>query len=447
VRNLVHFGLEAEFEAHPPSSPAGMLFVQAAEGNPAGNTAVAALLSVADRSSSLFETAARLTPELVASIGDAFPGLGSRCIPPCSFLPDFLFPARIGNPPRDSLVADLKEAAEQRLSGMDEEEGEESASSATTLDQGQGDGEESDERPESRALTACFLYDEWSQPDHDYFRDYCHVHEVVPDQPVSVAVPEDVAQDARRVSRVFERFKPELARKEKYLQEGDAINPDLLLRFLVLRRAEPAPRVDFYERPVVNRRDLAVLILLDASGSTGEMAGERDRIIDVEKHAALILGQGLDTLGDRFAICGFNSNGREHCLFAVYKDFADPWDREAMGRALAATPANSTRIGPALRHAGYRLSRLDARQRLIILITDGRPMDSGYDPNTRYAQYDVRMACDENAHNGIHTFAISTEDNSIADMEIMFPRKRFAILSDIRQLPRVLPRLYTRLTV
>ena len=60
---------------------------------------------------------------------------------------------------------------------------------------------------------------------------------------------------------------------------------------------------------------------------------------------------------------------------------------------------------------------------------------------------DVRMACEEIARQGIHTFAISTEENSLADMEIMFPRRRFMILADIRRLPAILSRLYIRLTV
>jgi nitric oxide reductase NorD protein len=90
---------------------------------------------------------------------------------------------------------------------------------------------------------------------------------------------------------------------------------------------------------------------------------------------------------------------------------------------------------------------IEARQRLIILVRDGKPMDTGYDPNTRYAQHDVRMACEEGRRQEIFTFCISTEENSRADMEIMFPDRRFAILSDIRQLPRVLPALYVKLTV
>jgi nitric oxide reductase NorD protein len=114
---------------------------------------------------------------------------------------------------------------------------------------------------------------------------------------------------------------------------------------------------------------------------------------------------------------------------------------------MAAWPRHSTRIGPALRHSGYLLSQQPNRQRLIILMTDGKPMDQGYESATRYAQHDVRMACEEIARQDIHTFAISTEENAIADMEIMFPHRRFAILPDLRRLPEILPRLYIQMTV
>jgi nitric oxide reductase activation protein len=238
-----------------------------------------------------------------------------------------------------------------------------------------------------------------------------------------------------------------MARREKHLAEGDDINVDLLLDHLVDRYREPSPPVRFHEKPVINHRDLAVLILLDVSGSTGEQLGGQAKVLDVEKQTAVILGQGLAAIGDRFAVCGFSSNGREQCEYLLFKHFDDSWAGDATGRIMAAWPRSSTRMGPALRHAGYLLSLQPARQRLVILVTDGKPMDQGYDPNTRYAQYDVRMACEENARQDIHTFAISTEENSQADMEIMFPRRRFVILPSIAQLPRILPQLYLRLTL
>ena len=236
------------------------------------------------------------------------------------------------------------------------------------------------------------------------------------------------------------------SRREKRLTDGDEINADRLLEHLVGRRLEPSPPARFYERPIIRNRDLAVLILLDVSGSTNEKLDDAANVLDVEKQATVILGQGLAALEDRFAVCGFSSNGRTRCEYLVFKDFDDPWP-EAVGRVMAARSRGSTRMGPALRHAGYRLSLQPARQRLVILVTDGRPMDQAYDPNTRYAQHDVRMACEENARRDVHTFAITTEENSMADMDIMFPRRRFVILPGIRRLPRILPQLYLRLTL
>ena len=223
--------------------------------------------------------------------------------------------------------------------------------------------------------------------------------------------PSETTEEAQRVRRVFELLKPDVSRREKYLRDGDYINPDILLQYLVQRRRDPSPKVNFYEKSTITKRDLATLIIMDVSGSTGEQIGS-ERIIDLEKHAAVILGQGLAVLGDRFSICGFSGNGRENCEYFIYKDFSEGWDSGTIGRVLAAYPVSSTRIGVALRHSGYRLSRIDAKQRLIILITDGRPMDTDYSSESRYAQFDVRTACQENLKQGIHTFGISTGEKS-----------------------------------
>ena len=44
-------------------------------------------------------------------------------------------------------------------------------------------------------------------------------------------------------------------------------------------------------------------------------------------------------------------------------------------------------------------------------------------------------------------FATSTEEKPLADMAIVFPRRRFVILSSTRQLPRILPEMYLGLTL
>ncbi len=446
VRRLLSFGLAEEFREAPPVSDTDRLFRDVVTDGPPADAAVAALRRVAAESINFFDTAQRLEGSWRGAVVEAYPAVASVPLRTFAFLPDFLFPVTASQPPSDALVADLRQAAEHKQRERDGESADDEDQRQSTLEPEGGDEQSEDEEGEGGGVVAAYVYDEWSQPENDYYRDYCFVHEKASDAlPERPPLPE-LGEEVNQIRRVFERFKPDILRKEKFLEDGEIINPDLLLEYLVESRKEPEPRVRFYERPHIQQRDLAVLILLDASGSTGETVGQQ-KVIDIEKHAALLLGEGLASLGDRFSICGFSSNGREHCTYYVYKDFAEKWEEPARSRVLGARPSNATRIGAALRHAGYRLAEIEARQRLIILVTDGKPMDSAYDPQTRYAQHDVRMSCEENARQNIFTFGISTEENSLADMEIMFPQRRFAILDDIRVLPRILPKLYIRMTV
>jgi len=441
---LVDWAIRTEFALRPAQSVADALLRDAWQS--AGDGPAASVRAVADASVNVFDTAANLSEQGASQILEACGGLADGPLRAFGFLPDFLYPGTVSEPPPGSMIADLKEAAQSRR-----ETGESYADGKRQREQRHGGAGEIDEQQEGDrtkdGMDAGYVYDEWDHNEGDYHRHWCIVHEHGSEERAAAGagLPEGVLEEAQRIRRIFERFRPDLVRREKYLADGDVINVDGLVRYLVQRRIEPQPRVDFYEKPRVNRRDLAVLLLLDVSGSTGAETG-KEKVVEIEKRAALILAQGLASLGDRFAICGFSGNGRKNCEYYVFKDFVERWGAPGIARVLAAHPLSSTRIGPALRHAGYRLGLLEAKQRLIILITDGQPMDAEYDPKTRYAQYDVRMACEENRKREIHTFCISTEENSRADMEIMFPARRFVILNDMSQLPRVLPSLYLRMT-
>jgi len=446
ARRLLDFGLRTEFEALPAEPPRERLFEESMMPGEPRSRAARLIADKAASSCNCFDTAERLDPDFLRELAGACPDLARRPLRTFRLLPDFLFPGAVSTPPADRLIVDLKDAARlnrTRSAGREDEERGDFPASGDRRDP--ASAAVGDEAKTATAQT-CFIYDEWSHTENDYHRDHCFVHERRQEAAGDCRLGADLSDQIRQTRRVFEQLKPELVRREKYLAEGQIINHDLLVAYLVQRRIEPAPKVNFYERPRVKQRDLAVLILMDVSGSTGEQSGAA-RVVEIEKQAAAILAHGLESLGDRFALCGFSGNGRENCEFLLYKDFDEAWGGAALSRLLSARPLSSTRIGAALRHAGYRLSQVEARQRLIMLITDGKPEDTGYDPASRYAQHDVRKACEENERQCIHTFCISTEENSLADMEIMFPRRRFAILSDIRRLPRVLPRLYIHMTI
>ena len=360
------------------------------------------------------------------------------------FFPDFTFPVNPGTPPPSVNRMDLRD-----LQKNPEKEKPEAEAEPETA------GGENNEEPDnaekipgkdiSEKCSAGYFYDEWNEHEKEYYEKWCRVTEKKI-FPADSELYREACIYAAWVRRVFERLKPDLSRKEKYLANGDNINIDELLRFIVQQKSGETEQEKFYEKPRIKKRDLAVSLLLDASGSTGEECPGGKRVIDLEKEAAFVLAEGLHDLGDKFSLYGFSGSGREHAEFYIYKDFQDEWNSDTQKALWAAQCASSTRMGAAIRHAGYKLSQAGTRKKLLIIITDGKPMDADYDPQTRYAQFDVARAGEENRRLGIDSFCISTEENKLEELEIMFPLQKFVIIKSMLDLPRVLSLLYLKLT-
>lgn len=368
----------------------------------------------------------------------------SREIKPLSFYPDYMFPNMISEAPSSELGADLKNQEESK-----NEDGDHKNKNLQTTEDNENNtlDEIADQKEKTDKKTPVgFFYDEWSQQVNDYYENWCCLKE----KSVPVAVQPELKKEyknlSQQVKKIFEKLKPDQTRKEKHLQEGDFINIDRLTEHLSLQKAKVFDKIKFYEKPYIKKRDLSVAVLIDMSGSTGEEVEKGKKIIDLEKNSAYILGEGLAELGDSFGIFGFSGSGRENAEFFVIKDFADDWDDKVKGSLFSARPKSSTRIGVALRHTGYKLSECHTRKKIIILITDGKPMDTHYEHTTRYAQYDVRKANEENYRAGIDSFCISTEENKIEDLEIMFPFHRYVIIKKMIELPKILSNFYLNIT-
>ncbi|GAK50865.1 von Willebrand factor type A [Candidatus Moduliflexus flocculans] len=442
-RRLLEFGLNSEAERHAEriGDIERLLFdalrqISAAPRDNAPTSELSRVLTQqAANCRNVFETAELVRDFDAAALLAACPDITLRLLHPLGFLPDFMYYAILSIPPSDERIRALRDAVSPSLSPTHLlAEAVELPSAPFILPA----------QPDDPRGTR-YLYHEWHQEQHRYLPRHCAVHEREMPYQKPYAVSSEALLEGERIRRVFELLKPEETRKETRLPEGDDINPDRLVEYVSASKHEPAPPIRFFERPQIRKRDMTVLLLLDISGSTGEMAAQQ-KTLDIEKQSAVILGQGLAAVGDRFAICGFSSNGRERCEFLVFKDFADDWNQASRSRVLSAIPMSATRMGAALRHAGYRLQQEPARQKLLLIITDGKPLDKDYSPETRYAQHDVRMACLENRRHGIITFCVSTQENSRSDLELMFPERRFVILGSIQELRRLLPRYYMKLT-
>ena len=169
---------------------------------------------------------------------------------------------------------------------------------------------------------------------------------------------------------------------------------EAVIESLVEQRAQTSPTEDVYIRKDRRERDVAVAFLVDLSGSTGRQIGpDGVRIIDVEKAGLVLLAEGLEAIGDQYALYGYSGQSRNQVKFLVLKDFDERYGPTIWRRIDAVRPLVQNRDGAAIRHAVHRILERSARVKLLILLSDGRPLDDLY--SDEYALEDTKAALRE----------------------------------------------------
>ena len=161
------------------------------------------------------------------------------------------------------------------------------------------------------------------------------------------------------------------------------------------------------------------------------------------------MAEALQTLGDAYAVYGFSGYGRDQVDFYIVKEFNDAYDRRTQGRISAIKPYRSTRMGPAIRHAIYKLSQQDARIKTLLLLSDGYPQDYDYGKDRKSKDYgiqDTMMALNEAHLKGIQTFCITVDPAGHDYLREMCPDQNYLVIDDIEALPNELPKIYRGLT-
>ena len=159
----------------------------------------------------------------------------------------------------------------------------------------------------------------------------------------------------------------------------------------------------------------------------------------------MLMSEALEAVGDVYSMQGFTSEGRRNVKFYVIKDFTEGYSAEVERRIGGISYQNNTRLGAAIRHATTRLARQDARTKLMIVLSDGRPYDHDYGDN-RYAREDTRMALRQARIEGITPFCITIDRESEDQLRDMYGEVGYTIIDDVLSLPERLPGIYSRLT-
>jgi nitric oxide reductase NorD protein len=182
--------------------------------------------------------------------------------------------------------------------------------------------------------------------------------------------------------------------------QGDDIDVDAAVEARVETLAGSAPDEAVYLDNLRRRRDLAVLVLLDVSGSVAEAGTFGQTVHEQQRAAAAALTIALHELGDRVALYAFHSQGRSGVHLAPVKKFDDHLDITVMRRLSNLTPGAYSRLGAAIRHATSVITaKAGTSRRLLVVLSDGMAYDHGYE--RLYGAADARRALSEARRQGI----------------------------------------------
>jgi nitric oxide reductase activation protein len=290
-------------------------------------------------------------------------------------------------------------------------------------------------------------YPEWDQGIDDYRLNWCRVVERAAEEGSGDIVGTTLSAHGSEVSalrRFFESLRPPGLRRVPGQADGDELDVDAAVRMC----AERAAGADLSDRIYVRRerkeRDVAAAFLVDVSGSTSRQLDNGRRVIDLEKEGLVLLCEALEAVGDQYALYGYSGQGRGQVDFLVIKDFADQLGGKAAHRLGGLAPMRQNRDGAAIRHATAKLLAREARTRLLVLISDGRPLDDGY--KDEYSLEDTKASLREARQRGVHPFCITIDREADAYVRRMYGDVQFAVIDHLEAFPMRLPRIYQRLT-
>lgn len=298
--------------------------------------------------------------------------------------------------------------------------------------------------------TQTFQYDEWDERMRRYLPSWCAVGEAVRAATSDTQYASHVAAIKQHHLGSIRRIRAEFARllRGTALLRRQAIGSDIDIDAVVdrhgdLRAAQSAGGTVGEARLYVSRRpaahEVAVMILFDRSLSSDSWVSDR-RVLDVTRQSMVLLAESLAGVRLPVAAAAFCSHTRRDCRFDIIKDFHEPWST-MVPRLFDLEPDGYTRIGPAIRHASHRLVMQPARRRLLLIISDCKPVDYDHYEGRRGIG-DVRQAVREARRSGVKTLALAIDAQASDHLAHMFGPRGFRILPDAQSLTRAMVRLH-----
>ena len=287
--------------------------------------------------------------------------------------------------------------------------------------------------------------DEWDYQQQRLQKAHCRLQPMVARHTEASELPKKLHAQARKIRRHFEMLRPQRHWVSRQ-NEGTELDLDNYIHFMADRKQGYVNSdIPVYRALKHQTRDLSCLLLADLSLSTDAYVNNHSRVIDVIRDSLYLFSEALMATGDRFALHGFSSRNRNHVRFYHIKTFQDRYDNLTRGHIDAIRPGYYTRMGTAIRHASALLAKESSSQKLLLILTDGKPNDlDKYEG--RYGIEDTRMAVLEAEKMGLRPFCVTIDEQAEDYLPYLFGKRSYVFIRHAEELPRKLPLLYLRLT-
>ncbi|MCY4148943.1 MAG: hypothetical protein OXF73_06280 [Gammaproteobacteria bacterium] len=286
-----------------------------------------------------------------------------------------------------------------------------------------------------------FLYDEWDFRRQCYRKNWC----VLAEHEVNAVYDDFAAATMEKYHHLVSDIKRhfEALRGENKFLKAQSFGDDIDLDAVITARSDMLTGVEMSDRLYSlmrkQERDLAVAFMVDMSGST------KGWINDAERESLLLLCQALEILGDQYAIFGFSGMTRNRCEIYRIKTFDEKYSKEVEARISGLRPQDYTRMGVVIRHLSSILNAVEARTRVLITLSDGKPDDyDGY--RGEYGIEDTRQALFEVRHSGIHPFCITIDKDAVEYLPHLYGPASYVVIDEVRKLPLKVADIYRKLT-
>lgn len=283
--------------------------------------------------------------------------------------------------------------------------------------------------PRAESAEATFTYPEWDWRSASYCEPGASVHLLTAPQGSREWVTQTLQRHRTMLDAVRRQFESLRARRIQLRQQADGEDVDLdaCIDAFADSRAGAALAPGLYRQTRNARREMAVLLLIDVSGSTDAWISAHRRAIDVEREALLLVCVALEGLNEPYSVLAFSGEGPAGVTIRSVKGFEERYGSEVELRIAGLEPERYTRAGAAIRHASALLMREAAHHRLLLILSDGKPNDMDrYDG--RYGVEDMRQSVVEARLQGIFTFCLTIDRHSANYLPAVFGEQQYAVV-------------------